>query len=395
MPARPRLTRGLLAALAFVGAVGPLATDLYLASFTDIASELGAPAASVQLTLTAFLLGLGVGQLVLGPLSDQLGRRPVLVTAMGVFAASSIALAFTPGIELFIALRAVQGIAGASGMVIARAIVVDLAEGAAAVRAISLLVMLTSLGPLIAPPLGGVILTLGDWRAVLGVLAAAATAMFALAAALVPESLPPEQRTQAGMRTTLRSFGVLLRDARFVALVGIFALGFGSMMAYISASPFVGQLVLGMSALHYSLGFAAGATALILMNLLNAQLAGRVPAKRMLLIGCALVLGAGIALSALSVTGALSPPLFIACAFVLSGGAGLIMSNGSALALLRAGAHRGAASALLGAAQFAVGGLASPLVGAWGEHTAVPMALFVLAASALAFAGALAFRGRA
>ncbi|RGE17622.1 multidrug effflux MFS transporter [Leucobacter sp. wl10] len=390
MTARRRLTPGLLAVLSFLAAVGPFATDMYLASFTAIARDLGARPSSVQLTLTAFLIGMGVGQLLLGPLSDQSGRRPVLVVSLAVFAASSVAMVFAPNIAVFVVLRALQGMSGSAGVVVSRAIAVDLSKGPAAIRAISLIAMFVGLGPLIAPPVGGAILTLGDWRAVLAALAAIAVAMFALAAFFVPESLPRESRG-SGLRTALRSFGALLGDRRFLLLMCVFGLGFGGMMSYISASPFVGQVVLEMPPLLYSLAFAAGAAAMILANFTNARLAGRVPARRMMLIGTLLSLAAGAALTALSASGALSPALFIACAFALTGGSGLVMSNSSAIALSLADDTRGSGSALLGASQFAVGGLASPLVGAWGEHTALPMSLFVLTASALACAGALRY----
>lgn len=395
MTERRRLTPGLLAVLSFLAAVGPFATDMYLASFTAIARDLGSQPSSVQLTLTAFLIGMGVGQLLLGPLSDRCGRRPVLVVSLAVFAAASIAMIFSPNIAVFVALRAVQGIAGSAGVVVSRAIAVDLSEGAAAIRAISLIAMFVGLGPLIAPPIGGAILAVGDWRAVLATLAAIATAMFALAAIGVPESLPREDRSRAGFRAALGKLGALLSNGRFLLLMCVFGLGFGSMMSYISASPFVGQVVLGMSPILYSLAFAAGAAAMIVANSINASLAGRVPAQRMILIGGALSLTAGIALTALTLTGALSSALFIVCAFALTGGTGLTMSNASALALTLAEGSRGSGSALLGASQFAVGGLASPLVGAWGEHTALPMALFVLTASALACAGALRYVLRA
>lgn len=388
MTGRPQLTAGLLAVLSFLAATGPFATDMYLSSFTLIASDLGAPASSVQLTLTAFLLGMGSGQLVLGPLSDQWGRRRVLLGALTVFALASVAMVFSPTVEVLIALRLLQGFSGAAGVVISRAIAVDLTEGAAAIRAISLIAMFVGLGPLIAPPIGGAIAAVADWRTVLATLAGLALAMLLLAALFVPESLPREARNVAGLRSALGHFGALLRDPGFLRLLVIFSLGFGGMMAYISASPFVGQVILGMSPFVYSLAFAAGALAMITANFVNARLAGRVPATRMLLLGTLLAVLAGAGLTVLAATQTLHPATFIACAFLLTGGTGLIMSNASALALARAREAKGSGSALLGAGQFAVGGLASPIVGAWGEHTALPMALFTLTVALLACAGA-------
>ena len=151
-PRSERLTPGLLTALAFLAAVGPFATDLYLPAFTTIATDLGTTPSQVQLTLTAFMVGLGAGQLALGPLSDRLGRRGVLLVALGSFTVSSIAIVFVSGIEMFIALRVVQGVAGASGIVLSRAIIADLAKGTEALRALSLLAMIVAVAPLIARP---------------------------------------------------------------------------------------------------------------------------------------------------------------------------------------------------------------------------------------------------
>lgn len=388
-----RLTPGLLATLGFIGAVGPFATDLYLASFTDIAGELRTDAAWVQLTLAAFMVGMGSGQLVLGPLSDGRGRRPVLIASLVVFVLSGTATVFAPSIGVLVALRFVQGASGSAGIVIARAVAADLSTGANAVRALSLLMMVGSIGPIVAPPIGGLVATLWGWRGVLAVLALISLAMLALAWAVVPESLPPEHRHRGGLGTTLRGFGALLRDPAIASCVLAFGLGFGTMMSYISASPFVGQSVLGMSTLGYSFAFAAGAFALVTANFVNSRLAPRVGAARMLLVGVAFGLAAALALVVMATTGTLSVPAFIVCAFVATGGTGLIMSNSSALALARAPRNaRGSASALLGAAQFAVGGLVAPLVGLWGEHTAVPMGVCMLVTATGAAAAALVAR---
>lgn len=388
-----RLTPGLLAALGFIGAVGPFATDLYLASFTDIASELQTDASWVQLTLAAFMVGMGSGQLLLGPLSDRLGRRRVLIVSLVVFVLSGTAMVFAPSIGVLVALRFVQGASGSAGIVIARAVAADLSTGENAVRALSLIMMVGSIGPIVAPPIGGLVATHWGWRGVFAVLALVSLAMLALAWARVPESLPREHRHGGGIATTLRGFGALLRDPAVASCVLAFGFGFGTMISYISASPFVGQSVLGMSQLGYSFAFAAGAAALISANLVNSRLAPRFGALRMLLVGNAFGLAASAALVVMAVTGTLSVPAFVACAFAATGGTGLIMSNAGALALARAPRHtRGSTSALLGASQFAVGGLAAPLVGLWGEHTAVPMAVAMLVTASAAAAAALVAR---
>lgn len=383
----PALTNGLLAVLAVLATVGPFATDMYLASFTEIADSLSVHPSSVQLTLTAFLLGMGAGQLVFGSLSDRVGRRPVLIVALCVFAVSSIAMVFSPNITVFVLLRGVQGFTGSAGVVLARAIAVDLTSGTASVRALSLIATLVGLGPLIAPPLGGIVGEQWGWRIVLAVLAAIATTMLVLAWRFVPESLPRSARSNGGIGRAFAGYGTLLSHPRFAPFIGAFALAFAALMAYISASPFVAQTVLSMSQVEYSLAFSFSAMSLILANLLNARVASSIGPARMLGVGATLLLLATTAFSVFTLTGTLTPVTFIGCAFVLSGGAGLTMSNTSALALAQAGSIRGTASALLGAAQFLFGGIASVVVGLWGEHTALPMALVTLAAGL----GALVF----
>ena len=381
---QPTLSRGLLLALAFLAAVGPFAVDMYLVTFTEIAADLGTSASSVQLTLTAFMLGLGLGQLFLGPLSDSRGRRPVMLGAMAVFAVSSIAMVFAPNIFVFIMLRAVQGLSGAAGVVVSRAIVVDLSSGAAAIRGISLLATMVGVAPLIAPPVGAAMLLFGDWRFVLGALATIATLMFVLVLVVVPETLPPERRRTGGVRATFSGFSVLLRSPRYLLLATGFAVGFAGMMSYVSASPFVSRVVLDMTPTLYVLGYVSGASTLIVANLCNAKLAGRVQPETMLRTGTLLLISGGALLTVLAATNALSILTFIASAMLLSAGAGLIMSNASALALTIA-PEKGAGSALLGSTQFVMGALVSPLVGAWGEATALPMSLFVLAAGFVTF----------
>ncbi len=384
MARTPRMTRGLLAALGFLAAVPVFATDTYLASFTDISADLGVDPSSVQLTLTAFLIGIGAGQLTLGPASDRLGRRRVMLAALAVFAAASVAMVFSPGIEVFVALRLVQGFSGAAGVVVSRAIAADLSEGNTAVRALSLIASVVAIGPLIAPPIGGVISSLWGWRGVLAFLAVVAMTMLLLAWIVIPESLPGEERHRGGAAAMLSRFGALLRDLPFTLFSASFAIGFGALMAYISASPFVGQVVVGMSPVEYSLGFAAGAAAIVLVNLINARIAVRVGPDRMLVAGFVLALLAGLSFAALSATDTLVPATFIATAFLLSGGIGLTMSNASALALSRADRARGSGAALFGAGQFAVGALVSPLVGLWGEDTATPMVVVILVCSTIA-----------
>lgn len=382
--AKPRLTPGLLVVLGFVAMASSISTDLYLPSLPDISRSLDTSPAVVQLTLTMFFVGIGTGQLLLGPISDTRGRRTVLLASLTVFSLAGFAMAFTPGIELLIALRLVQGFAGAAGLVLSRAIAADLSEGAMAVRALSLIAIVSGLGPLLAPVIGGFTHEWWGWRGSLATLGAVAAIMLLLAWWLVPESLPAAQRTAGGLRSTFKPFGPLLRDGRFVALTVAFGLSFGTVMAYISASPFVGQRILGMSPVIYALSFSAAASSMVIANLLNSRIAPRIGPRRMLVVAIVLLCLGAFGMLAFVLTGTLGIASFIACAFVTSAGTGLMLSNASALALARADHARGSGSALIGAIQFLVGGFAAPLTGLWGEGTALPMAVIMAVSACLA-----------
>lgn len=380
---QPRLTSGLLAALGFTAAVSPVATDMYLSSFRSIQLELGATASAVQWSLTLFFLGLGLGQLVLGPLSDRLGRRTLMLVALSVFALSGLALSITPSIEVLLALRLLQGFSGAAGIVIARAVAADLSEGPNAVRALSLIAMGSALGPLIAPVIGGFTHDWWGWRGTMLTLGLLSTVMLYIAWAKIPESLPAHRRTTGSLWAAFRPFGPLLRNPRYLVSLGAFVFGFAAMIAYVSASPFVGQTLAGMTPLQYALGFSASASALILTNLLNSRLAPRFGTQRMLIVGVTLLLLGASTLMVSAVTGSLTPATLIGGAFVLTAGSGATLANASALALAEAPTARGSGAALLGSVQFLLGGCVAPLVGAWGEFTALPMAFTVFGAASV------------
>ena len=378
MTPKPYLSTGLLTILGVIATIGAFATDMYLASFTDITQSLGVTPTQVQLTLTAFLTGMGVGQLLLGPASDKYGRRRVMVSALSVFALSSVALVFTPNIEFFVALRLIQGLSGAAGGVLARAIAVDLSEGPTAVRALSLIATVIGLGPLLAPPVGGLIAELLDWRGVLAVLALIAVIVWLLSVVAVPESLPRDQRAQGSVFGAYKSIFTILGNPVFFLCTISFCCAFAAMMSYIAASPFVGQSILGMGQLPYALSFAAAASAIILANLINSRMAVHRGVGTMFRLGSVLLIIAAASFVVMETTNSLSVPGFVVTAFVLTAGTGLTMSNSNALGLAEATpSTRGAGAAVMGAAQFLLASLVTPLVGVAGELSATPMVVII------------------
>jgi DHA1 family bicyclomycin/chloramphenicol resistance-like MFS transporter len=386
-PARTRV----VVILGAVVAIGPLSIDTYLPAFPEIGRALGAGASAVQLTLTAGVAGLALGQLVAGPLSDRFGRRRPLVGGLAIYAVASLLCAFAPSVEALIALRFVQGLAGAAGIVIGRAVVRDLRTGPAAVRLFSSLMMVTGLAPILAPILGGQLLAIAPWEGIFVVLAGLGALLALAAVAGLPETLPPERRTEGGLAQTLRTMARLLADRAFVGFALAQGLAFGAVFAYVAATPFVLQEIYGLSPQLFSLQFALNGVGLVLASPLNARLVGRFGPKVLLRVGLHAIAAASLALLGVALAG-LGVWAVLAPMFVVISSLAFVMPNATALALAEHGRVAGTASALIGALQFLIGAVAAPLVGLAGTATAVPMGLvmtvFGLAAVAVAHAPA-------
>ncbi|WP_406281105.1 multidrug effflux MFS transporter [Nocardia sp. NBC_00881] len=381
----PRLLVGVLALLA---AVAPLATDMYLPAFPTMAMEFRTSASSIQLTLTAFLVGLAVGQLVIGPISDRFGRRHLLIGGTIVCIAASVACALAPTIESLTAFRFAQGFTGAAGIVLSRAVISDRARGAAAVKALSLVMVISGVAPVVAPLLGGAVIDHVGWRGVFWVLTALAAAMLMGVLLHVRETHPPELRTRGGLRVFGGSLAGVLGNRRYLGYTLTFAFGFGVMFAYISASPFVFQNLFGLSTMEYSIVFACNGIGLICASLLNARLAERLGSATLLRAGILAV----VALTALLTIDALVGPfkwltLFLLWPTVAS--VGVIMVNATALAVEQSRRAAGTGSAVLGALQFGLAAVVSPLVGLGGAATATPMVLTMLTCAVLAYLASL------
>ena len=393
---RLNLSRGrdpvvLVAALGILSAVSPLATDMYLASMPAMADYFGTSASAVQLTLTTYMVGMAVGQFLLGPISDVLGRHRLMVAGNVLFLLSSVAVILVPTIEAVMALRILQGLSGAAGVVIARAVVTDIASGRRAAKLFSVLAMITSLAPVVAPLLGGVIASVAPWQAVFWVLAGFGLVMLACTVFVVPETLPRAKRHRGGLAAVAANSWKVLRTPSFMAYALAFGFAFSTLFSYISASAFVVQNVLGFSALGYSLVFAANAAGSIVAAIVNTRLVDRIDPGRILrtaIVAMFLVNAAGLVLVLAGITG--WPTLLHL--FASQACLGFIFGNATALAQGRVPERAGAGSAVLGLLQFVLGGIASPLTGLAGQHTAVPMALSMAVCSALALAAALTAR---
>jgi MFS transporter, DHA1 family, multidrug resistance protein len=359
---------------------------MYLPGLPALAATLDAPAWAAQLTLTACLAGLALGQIIVGPLSDRLGRRPPLLVGVGAYAAASLLCALAPSVYALVVLRFVQGLAGAAGIVIARAVVRDLYSGREAARFFSLLMLVNGAAPILAPVLGGQVLTVTSWRGVFVVLAVIGVLLLAGTATGVPETLAAERRHAGGVAGTLRTFGRLLADRGFLGHALACGLCFGAMFAYIAGSPFVLQDIYGASPQLFSVMFAVNALGIVAASQLNRALLRRLEPRAVMVGALTTQALAGVALLAAVAAGTGVWPV-VALLFVVVASLGLVMPNATALALADHPDVAGSASGLLGVMQFIVGAATAPLVGVAGTDTALPMAMLI---AALGLGGVLA-----
>lgn len=382
------LTRGrhvqLIVVLGSLIALGPLTIDMYLPAFPELARDLDASAASVQLTLTGMLGGLAAGQLVIGPLSDAFGRRRPLVTGLVVHALASVLCALAPSIVVLSAVRVLQGFAGAAISVVALATVRDLFSGLAVARTMSRLMLVIGMAPIVAPSIGGFILSMTDWRGIFVVLAAAAVVLVVVALLGLRETLPAERRRSARVGATLRTYASLARDRTFVALVLMGGLLFASIFAYVSGASFVLQEGFGLDERTFGLVFGANALALTVVSQVNPLLLRRFGQVDVLTVAILVSASASALLVVTGLTGLGGLAGVLGPLMLVLGAAGLAMPNTPSLALNRHGEAAGTASAMLGCVQFGVGAVVAPLVGAFGSTSAAPMGAVMLTVTGLA-----------
>ncbi|QXE37180.1 Bcr/CflA family multidrug efflux MFS transporter [Streptomyces sp. GMY02] len=371
---------GLLVTLVLGGltALPPLSMDMYLPALPEVTRSLSSPAATVQITLTACLAGMALGQIVVGPMSDKWGRRRPLLLGMIVYVLATAVCALAPNAELLIAFRLLQGLAGAAGIVISRAVVRDLYDGDEMARFFSTLMLISGVAPVIAPVIGGQVLRLTDWRGIFVVLTVVGVLLTLVVWKWLHETLPPERRHSGGVGAALRTMRGLLADRIFTGYTLAGGLAFAALFAYVSASPFVVQEIYGASPQTFSLLFGINSIGLIATGQINGKvLVGRVSMDRVLGFGLAVIVVAAVALLLMTagVFGEVGLVPVAAGLFVLMSAMGLALPNTNALGLMRTPHAAGSASALIGTSSFLIGAIASPLVGIAGEETAVPMAL--------------------
>ncbi|MFD0996046.1 DHA1 family bicyclomycin/chloramphenicol resistance-like MFS transporter [Pseudoclavibacter chungangensis] len=374
----------LLVALGALGAFGPLSMDLYLPGLPVLAADLAIGDTLAQLTMSACMVGLAIGQLVAGPMSDRIGRRvPILVGVAG-FTIASLVCAFAGDVVVLLVARAVQGFAGAAGIVVSRAIVRDLADGAGMARIFSRLMIVTGLAPVLAPLLGGALLVWTDWRGLFVTLSGIGAALFVLAWSTVPDTLAPERRSAGGLRALARRIGGLLGDVRFMGMVLAAGLAQCVLFSYISMSALVLQNQFGLSEVAFAALFAVNSVMIVACSQVNVFFVGRTTLKRIVLgalavggVGsCAMLVGTWFGLGLVAV---LVPLLGVV------GMQGFLAPNLPSLALQDHASGAGTAAALIGTSQFLVGAIVPPLAALGGANAAV-MATTMLACGVLAFA---------
>ena len=343
--------------LGVLSAFGPFVVDLYLPSLPQLASFFETSASMTQLTLTTAMIGLAVGQLLLGPLSDKFGRKIPLIISLVIYIISTVLIVYAPNIEAMIVLRVIQGLSSAGSVVISRAIATDLYRGREMTRFFGLLMTINGIAPIISPILGSLLLEYISWKGVFVFLALIGVVVLFFCFRL-KESLSVENRLQGSIFGTFSTFGVIIKNRLFMSYVGIESFLLGAMFAYIAASPFILQSFYGLSAFIFSLCFGANGAALVI----GANIGGKLPNRQALAIGVlAFVVAALYTIAVLIIQ-----PYWL---FVEIGFFAMLLLMGitfpaiSTLAMESERQYAGSASALLGFAPFFLGGVVSPLVG--------------------------------
>lgn len=381
----------LVLVLGALTALGPATIDMYLPSLPAIQQELGASPSLVQLTLAAYFIGLALGQLVYGPMSDRFGRKRPLYAGLGLYVAASIGCALAPTIHALVALRFVQALGGAAGQVIPRAVVRDLHVGAAAARTLALLMLVMGVAPILAPLVGGAILLVSSFRAIFVLLAVLGVACLLLMVFALPET--SRTRTPLDVAVITKNLGEVLRDRRFTAHSLTAAFAWAGMFAYISGSPFVLIQLFGVSPQHYGWIFGTNAFALVLGTQIGHRLLRRFTPGAVVSAATPFLLVAGGGLVFVTVANVGGVTSVCAGLLMYLGTIGFIAPNATALAMDDQGGRAGLASAAFGAMQLGIAAVVASMVGALNDGSARPMAMVMAGCAASSFIASRVARG--
>ena len=382
-------TLALTALLALLTAVGPMSVDLYLPSLPELGRVFGASVPQVQLTLSGYLLCFAIGQIVFGPISDHVGRKPVLLAALSLYVAVCLSCMFATSIEMLIALRCLQALGVAGAPVLARAIVRDLYQGVRAGRELARMGSITALAPVVAPSLGGILQSTFGWRASFLGMAALGLCAIVLVVRLLPETMKQPPKHPMSLLSIIRGYGIFLRHRTFRIYLAIVSASYGGLFAWISGSSFVLQDLYGLSPLLFGLVFAAATLGYGLGTLLAARLVVRIGIDRTIVCGGVALAVGGLAMAAAIALGATSPAALAVPMALYLCGLGLAMPQSMAGALMPFPERAGAASSLLGFLQQATASAIGIVVGQMLGSSALPLAAIVAAMGVLALALAL------
>ena len=378
------LTVPLLLALSLAGILGPFGTDVYLPAFPRMVNDLGVSPATIQVTLTAFTIGMAVGQLIVGSLSDRFGRKPLMLIGALLVAASSAACALAADSAFLIVACGLIGLSSSAGIAVGRAVVADLTTGQQAARSFSLLGLIVGFGPILGPIAGAVAMAIFEgWRGIFWSFAAFAVIVFVVLL-FIPESLPAEARHSGGMGQMFRSAGKVLSNRSFVLFASTIWFGFGAMFAYISASSFIVQAVLKMSPLEYTYVFGSIGIGLMTTGFMTTKLLKVWAASKIILVGLLQLLVGALGLLVLVFTQSTNPVAMITCLMLIGSCMGFVFGPASSLAVAQVRDSAGTAMALLGSVQFVFAGIAAPLVGIAGKTAVWPFAWVSITFSILA-----------
>ncbi len=354
-------------------AIGPFAIDMYLPAFPTIAANLGVPRGDVERTLAAYLIGLAMAQVFYGPMADRYGRKPPLLAGLALFMIASLGCALSGSVEALTGWRVVQAMGGAAGIVIPRAVIRDHYETHEAARAMSLLMLIMGLAPILAPLAGGQLLAITSWRSLFWVMLAGGAMLMAAVILIMKESLAPERVVPLRWETILRNYRDLFAHRGFMAhsLAGGF--GQAGMFAYIIGSPRVFIELYGVPPQYYGLLFGTNALSLIICSQISARLLRTYTPRQLQRRALTSLACASLAAVALTLVGWMTLPLLMLCLISYMGSQGFVNPNSAALALSDQGKRLGAASALLGTLQLSCGALAGFAVSAWQTDSALPL----------------------